>query len=88
MSNTGSGIHIDSRDDIEIDSGSAHSIERSQQPQRQGITLSSFETVVRGRTEDHQVISTGNYYQTESRGFDNCADEGQEWEGDGESGEL
>lgn len=88
MSNTAPGTHIDSRDGIETDSGSAHAIERSQQPQRRGIALSSFETAVPGPIEDHQVISTGNYYQTESRGFDNYTDEGQEWEGDGESGEL
>lgn len=50
---------------------------------------SAFPSRVHEPGDDHYVISTGTYYQAELSNFGDLSDEdGQEWESDGEAGEI
>lgn len=84
MSNTVPSKPVDFHD-IASDS---HSVEGSGQPAGEAA-LHELQTPGYEQSTNHHVISTGTYYQAGSRDFGDYSDEeGQEWETDGETGEM
>jgi hypothetical protein len=73
-------------EDIEND---VNSVERPEHPGGSQAVASAFPSRVHEPGDDHYVISTGTYYQAELSDFGDLSDEdGQEWESDGEAGEI
>jgi len=73
------------QEDIEID---GNSVEEPEHPAPNEARTSVFPEAMH-EPGDHYVISTGTYYQADLRGFgDHSDEEGQEWESDGETGEI